>query len=294
MSVAPSAFFTTWAVLTILGAISVLGFSGPVFYRYFAKPTYELWRYKINPKYPPPEKIRLEIIQTAKGMVAATSAPALSLYFSQHGYSQAYCGVGDMGWTYLIASFFVAWLAADLWEFSYHYCGHRFSSMWEVHKHHHVFFNPSPFAVIADEPLDQFVRALPMFVFPLVAPVNMDLLFCSFGFFFYAYGVYLHCGHDMEWPDAHHTWINTSYQHFAHHAISIKNKPYHTGFYIQLWDRLMGSVYPRDKCFCSKCARAKGEREFKAWEEVVKPDYSVLLSPSFWLRGSKASGEKEH
>jgi len=286
MSKAPGSFFVTWAALTGLAFLSIMFFSGTVFLAYYAKPTYEKWRYKINPKFPQPKNVRLEVLQTLKGLVVAAFAPALSLYLEQHGHSQAYCGVQQHGWGYLIASFFVCWLAADLWEFAYHYLGHRLTSMWEVHKHHHIFFNPSPFAVIADEPVDQFFRALPMILFPCVAPVNMDMLFMQFGVFFYAYGVYLHWGYELDWPNAHHPWINTSYQHFAHHAISVMNKPYHTGFYIKLWDQIMGSTYPDEKCFCSKCARAKGEREFKQWEKIEKPDYSVLLSPRFWITGA--------
>lgn len=69
--------------------------------------------------------------------------------------SQAYCGVEPHGWPYLIFSFFVIWFGSDLWEFGYHYMGHVTAFGWEQHKPHHVFFNPSPFAVIADEALDQ-------------------------------------------------------------------------------------------------------------------------------------------
>ena len=66
---------------------------------------------------------------------------------------------------------------------------------WRHHRHHHVFHNPSPFSVIADEPVqcreiwgyirdnahcvqvDQLFRAAPLLVIPLLLPVNMDLLF---------------------------------------------------------------------------------------------------------------------
>ena len=35
-----------------------------------------------------------------------------------------------------------------------------------------------------------------MLLFPLLFPVNMDMVFVQFGLFFYAYGVYLHwCAH---------------------------------------------------------------------------------------------------
>jgi len=274
----------TWAILSSLAFVSVLILSGTAFCGYYAWPTYEKWRYKINPKFPSPEDVRCEIMLTLKGIATASFPPTLSLWLSQHGYSQAYCGVGDMGWGYLLLSGFMIWILTDFWSWGYHYCGHYFTSMWAVHRHHHKFHNPSPFAVIADEPLDQVIRALPMVLFPMLAPTNMDLMFFQFGVLFYAYGVYLHWGYDMEWPNAHTPFINTSYQHFAHHQLSIMNKPYHTGFFFKIWDDLAGSVYPKEKCFCSQCARAKGEREREQWEKVEKPDYSPLLSPSFWLQ----------
>jgi len=136
----------------------------------------------------------------------------------------------------------------------------------------------------------EFVRALPLLVLPLVMPVNIDLLFFTFALFFYGYGVVLHCAHEAEWPDAHHPIINTSFQHFAHHARSVKNKPYHTGFFFKVWDQLAGSVYDQP-CFCSKCARARGEREYAAWLKIVKPDYSPLLRPSFWLTSNTAKAQ---
>ena len=82
-----------------------------------------------------------------------------------------------------------------------------------------------------------------------------------------------------------------SFQHFCHHAKSIANVPYHTGFFFKVWDNRMGSVYPEERCFCSKCARAKGERTREAWDALKKPDYTPLLSPRFWLLGAKDSTE---
>jgi lathosterol oxidase len=292
MAVAPESFLVLWAILTIIMVISTTLFSGSAFFFYFARPTYERWRYKINPKFPEPYKVRLEYLQMLKGVVTATFLPTLSMYLVKNGASKAYCGVGEYGWGYLIASFFVCWVVADVYEFAYHYLGHRFEFMWAVHKHHHIFPNPSPFAVIADEPVDQFFRAAPIALFPMIAPLNMDMLLFLFGFFFYAWGVVLHWGFEFDWPNAHHPWINTSYHHFAHHALSVMKKPYHNGFYVQTWDNIMGSVYPKEKCFCSKCAREKGEREFEAWEKIEKPDYSVLLSPKFWIFGDGRQAKK--
>jgi len=279
-------FVTTWSITCVLSLIFVFPSSGLLFYLYYWKPTYESWRYKTNPKFPKPEKVRDEILTMLKGLFVANICPAFTLYLMQHNLSKGYCGLGNYSVTYLIGSFFFAWIFSDFFEFFYHYCGHKFSLLWNVHKHHHVFANPSPFAVIADEYLDQFARAAPLVILPLIMPINMDLLFLTYSIFFYGYGVYLHWGFELEYPDAHHPFINSSFQHYLHHAISVKNKPYHTGFFFKFWDRLFGSSYDGE-CFCVKCEQKAGKRTREAFDKVVKYDYSVLLSPSFWFPSSK-------
>ncbi len=91
----------------------------------------------------------LHCAQMLKGMLTATLCPALSLYLTRHNLSHAYCGIEPHGWLHFIGTFFIIWLGTDLWEFLYHYLGHKTAWGWANHKHHHLFFNPSPFAVIA-------------------------------------------------------------------------------------------------------------------------------------------------
>eukprot|EP01126_Amoeba_proteus_P059045 TRINITY_DN7683_c0_g1_i2.p1 TRINITY_DN7683_c0_g1~~TRINITY_DN7683_c0_g1_i2.p1 ORF type:complete len:306 (+),score=44.43 TRINITY_DN7683_c0_g1_i2:726-1643(+) len=276
-------FVTTWILITALGWFILMFLSVTLFMKYYVKPTYDQWTYKSNPNYPEPEKVRQEIIMMTKGLVTATLCPALSLFLTQKGLSKAYCGVSqEFGYSYLAFSFIGVWVTSDFWEFFYHWCGHKYDMLWKVHKSHHQFYNPTPFAVIADEYLDQFMRALPMLVFPMLVPLNIDMLFFIFALFFYGYGTYLHWGYELCCPDAHHPWLNTSFQHYLHHALSIKNKPYHTGFFFKFWDRMFGSMYT-GPCLCARCCREKGERTQQAWEKIEKPDYSVLLRPSFWF-----------
>ena len=65
--------------------------------------------------------------------------------------------------------------------------------------------------MIADECIDQLIRAMPLVIFPLIAPLNIDMLFFTYSTFFYAYGIFLHYGYEVEWPDAHHPIINASF-----------------------------------------------------------------------------------
>lgn len=279
-------FLTTWAALAGLGLVFTGAMSAALFRRYYWKPTYEQWRTKSSPAYPPPTMVRSEILTFLKGVAVVTIPPALALSLVSTGWSKAYCGVGDLGWGYLIGSFFVVWIGSDFYQYWYHRLGHEWRPTWRHHKHHHTYFNPTPFAVIADESLDNLMRGLPMLFFPLLMPTNLDMLFGTYALFFYAYGVYLHWGHELAWPDAHHPWLNTSFQHYLHHRSSTLRKPYSTGFFFRIWDHLFGSAPDEEVCSCAKCACERGERTPEAFARVEKPDYSVLLDPSFWLPGA--------
>lgn len=288
-------FLTTWAVLTVLAFVMMMLMSGTLFLRYYARPTFETWQWKSNPEFPPATLVRREVLQMLKGIYTATFCPALALHLVNAGWSKAYGGLGGHSVGYLVFTFFVVWIGSDFYEFAYHRMGHSFSFWWKQHKGHHVFFNPSPFAVIADDHVDQFIRSAPLLFLPMLMPINMDLLFFTYGAFFYGYGVYLHWGFEHRLLDAHHPWINTAFQHYVHHAKSTLNRPMHTGFFFKLWDQLAGSLYKAgpEECLCAKCSMARGERTREAFEALEKPDYSVLLKPSFWWNGGKRAARVE-
>jgi lathosterol oxidase len=262
----------------------IMGMSGGIFYKYYVNTTYEQWRRKSNPKFPTPQMVRAEVMQMLKGMATASLAPSLALYLSNNGKSSGYCGSGGYSFGYNLFTFLLVWVGSDFWEFYYHRLGHTTIIGWKQHKYHHLFYNPSPFAVIADEYIDQFFRSLPMLLFPTLMPMNLDMVFFTYGAFFYCYGTYLHWGFEFDYPDAHHPILNTSYQHYLHHAVSINKRPYHTGFFFKIWDQLFGSMYTGE-CKCAKCEHKNGRRTKAQFDAVKKYDYSCLLNFSFWKEG---------
>jgi len=287
ISEATGSFLATWVFVSLAATVFLFITSTPVFYYYYW-PTminYDKWTYKSNTKFPSPEKVRDEIVQMMKGMLCATICPSLSLELARRGVGHAFCGWGDKGLDYHVGVFLFCWLFSDFYEFFYHRIGHIDLRFWQHHKHHHVFHNPSPFSVIADEPIDQLIRSAPLLLIPLLVPVNMDVLFVQFGLMFYAYGVYLHCGYEHSFISPHNIVLNTSFQHYAHHARSSMNTPYHCGFFLKIWDQLFGTMYPEAEkgCFCAECSRANGERTLDEYQKVVVPDYEKLLQSSFWL-----------
>eukprot|EP00922_Rhytidocystis_sp_ex-Travisia-forbesii_P020348 GHVS01029948.1.p1 GENE.GHVS01029948.1~~GHVS01029948.1.p1 ORF type:complete len:305 (+),score=20.67 GHVS01029948.1:419-1333(+) len=271
----------TWALLFGLAWLFAMFLSSCTFYFLFWKPTYKLWVKKSNPNYPLPTKVREEIVQMNKGIVFSSFTPALTVWLAHRGFSKGYGGRPE-SWLQELGAQLCYLLMLDFFEFLYHYGTHRLSSLWQFHKYHHTFPNPSPFAVIADEVVDQLVRSSPMVFIPLFLPLNVDIMFIVMALFSYGYGTYLHCGHELDYPDAHHPFINTSYHHYCHHAVSILNKPYHCGFMLSIFDRIAGSMY-RDRCMCAKCCDAKGERTLEKWNQLHKPDYSVMLTGGFWI-----------
>jgi lathosterol oxidase len=212
-------FFPLWMSMTALGLLSMLILSGVIFYYYYVTPTYEMWQYKSNPKFPSPLLVKKEIIHMCKGLIVAALCPAFTLAISSSGYSHGYCGsTTNVKAMPLYAQAILVFFFTDLYEYVYHAIGHSFSFFWEVHRHHHRFYNPSPFAVIADEYLDQFVRTWPMVILPLLTPINMDLMFGIFTTLFYGYGVYLHWGYESPVLSAHNPIFNTAYHHYMHHS----------------------------------------------------------------------------
>jgi len=60
----------------------------------------------------------------------------------------------------------------ELYEYAWHRACHTYKPLWELHKIHHNFHNPSPISVISNHPLDLFVQASPLLVVPFIFPVS--------------------------------------------------------------------------------------------------------------------------
>lgn len=277
-------------------AFCYLGFSTlliPWFAHFYVYPTYDKWRRKSNPKYPSPKSVIGEIFM---GVVLAnpsvTFAPSIHLALISNGTLRHHCDT-PLTWQYRVYSFVMVLFIVDLYSWTWHFLGHYVGSLWSVHKHHHRFANPTPFSTIADLPPDNIVRSLYMIVVNVISygivglPVDVDVLYFVTAIIIGVYGMYFHCGHEFESLPYNHPILNTSYQHYVHHALSYRNKPYYTGFVFKIWDDIAGAHYHGKEVIPALEDQKLGNRSFERWEKEVMPllpDYGVLLSPSFWCR----------
>jgi len=67
--------------------------------------------------------------------------------------------------------------------------------------------------------------------------------------------------------------------------------PFQIGFMFKIWDQLAGSEWKGDD-LSAYTSVSKGGRTLKEFENIHKPDYSVLLSPAWWANPGTAVTKK--
>uniref|UniRef100_A0A0G4G417 Fatty acid hydroxylase domain-containing protein n=1 Tax=Chromera velia CCMP2878 TaxID=1169474 RepID=A0A0G4G417_9ALVE len=313
----PDSFLALYLATTFLGIFNVGLFSQLSFHFLYKKATFIKWQYKSNAEFPKAKLVRHEAVRTIQGIFFSAIFPALAIYLAKKkagGYGasdsdqgadsfleskvlpkfQGYCGIDSSGEGMIrhLAEMLFIILVTDVYEWLYHNLGHELDFLWRFHTHHHKFFNPTPWAVIADEPPDQIMRSLPLLVLPFVFRMNVDVLFFTFAAFFYVYGIYLHSGYECDWiVRSDNPVVNTSFQHYMHHYAGGRKHACHTGFFFKFEDWVVGSYYKGDltmeaqRPYYAINCRKGGKRKYADWERVAKkfPNYSVMYDWRFWL-----------
>jgi len=173
-----------------------------------------------------------------------------------HGYSFLYENIEDYGRWYLIAQFPIFLMFTDFGIYWIHRGLHHPSIYKQLHKKHHKWIMPTPFASVAFHPVDGFLQSLPYHLFPFIFPLQK---FAYLGLFFFVQ-IWTVLIHDGEYV-AHGTIINGAACHTMHHLYFNWNY----GQYTTLWDRMCGSYrQPNEELF-----RREDKMGQKEWERQV-------------------------
>lgn len=133
-----------------------------------------------------------------------------------------------------------------------------------LHKPHHKWIVPTPFASHAFHPLDGFAQSLPYHIFPFVFPLQKVAYVALFVFInFWTIMI-----HDGEYV-ANNPIINGAACHSVHHLAF----NYNYGQYTTLWDRLGGSYRaPEEDMFRKevRMSRRHWEKEASEMEKIVE------------------------
>lgn len=201
-------------------------------------------RYKKHPQFLD-NQVQLEIVYASKSIPIMGIFTSFAFVFEVRGYSKLYVG-SDVDQE----SFFHSWLFIGIsivaflfFTDSLIYWIHRgLHYRWfykYIHKDHHKWKVPTPFASHAFHPVDGFVQSLPYHIYPFIFPLHKVVYLLLF-IVVNVWTVSIHDG-DYRVPKLLEPFINGSAHHTDHHLLY----KYNYGQFFTLWDRLGSSFnYP--------------------------------------------------
>ncbi|KAL1922850.1 uncharacterized protein VTP21DRAFT_9226 [Calcarisporiella thermophila] len=167
--------------------------------------------------------------------LACSSIPVMSLYtvpwflFEVRGYSRLYNSVTEYGLFYLFFTIFEFLLFTDFGIYWIHRALHHRLLYARLHKPHHRWIVPTPFASHAFHPLDGYLQSLPYHIFVYIFPMHR-LLYLGMFIFVNFWTIMIHDGEMLT----NNPVINSSAHHTIHHLYF----NYNYGQYSTLWDRV--------------------------------------------------------
>lgn len=166
------------------------------------------------------------------------SIPTILLFLLElRGYSKLYDDVGEFpsGWFHLVVSVLSFLFFTDMLIYWIHRGLHHRLVYKHVHKPHHTWKIPTPFASHAFHPLDGFLQGLPYHIYPFIFPLH-KMVYLGLYILVNFWTISIHDG-DFRVPQILRPFINGSAHHTDHHLFFDCNY----GQYFTLWDRIGGS-----------------------------------------------------
>jgi lathosterol oxidase len=240
-------FYFLWPVLAVIGVSWYLLICGGLYLLLhrsrFAQPALR-WKTQTQPTRP--DQVRGEIFDGVLSMSMVMGCVAIAFWCSSNGYNRMYASPSDYPMWVIPASVVGVFLVMEVFEWAFHWACHHNALLWKIHKHHHRYSNPTPFGVMADAPLDMFIKASPILWIPFLFPIWDVALIGTFAVMNFLYGIYLHGGFDLPWmPSPHSRYLVSAWHHNDHHAGSLD---YNYGFFTGFMDILFKTRFtPSDK-----------------------------------------------
>lgn len=217
-----------------------------------------------HPKYLK-NQVKLEMIQANKAMPVMSILTAFCFLFEVRGYAKLYDtteqGPG-MWYNILQFPFFICF--TDLFIYWIHRGLHHPSIYKKLHKPHHKWIMPTPYASHAFHPIDGFAQSIPYHVFPFLFPLSKFAYIVLFVFI----NIWTIIIHDGEYV-ADNPIINGAACHTMHHLYF----NYNYGQFTTLWDRMGGSYRkPADELFQKelKMCQSQWKKQVEEMEKIVK------------------------
>ena len=141
------------------------------------------------------------------------------------------------GWVFLLLSIVAFLMFTDCLIYWIHRGLHHRLLYKYLHKPHHKWKVPTPYASHAFHPVDGFLQSVPYHIYPFLFPLHKIVYLVLF-VFVNIWTVSIHDG-DYKVPVLLQPFINGSAHHTDHHVLY----KYNYGQFFTLWDRIGGSFH---------------------------------------------------
>jgi len=236
-----------------------------------------------HPKYLS-HQIRLEIQQTMTSIPFMALLTAPFFLAEVRGFGNLYGNIDDYPRWYFYFQFPLFLLFTDCGIYWIHRGLHHKSVYKTLHKPHHKWIMPTPYASHAFHPVDGWAQSLPYHIFPFIFPLHK----IAYLFLFCFINVWTILIHDGEYV-ANSPLINGAACHTMHHLYF----NYNYGQFTTLWDRLGGSYRkPNEELFQkeTKLSQKEWSRQVEEMEVVVKEVEGEEGDDRVYAADVKASG----
>ncbi len=215
-------------------------------------------RKRIQNVTPDGRQISREIQYSIGTLIVFAALDLIVLWLHETGLSQLYFHISDYGWWYFFASFLITILIHDAYFYFIHRLMHWGPVYERVHKVHHSFTNPTPWAAYAFHPLEAMLEFGIAVVLVLVMPIHIIVLL-AFVHYMLIMNSLAHLGFEF-FPKgfARHPigrWFLTATHHNIHH----RTFRYNYGFYFTFWDRMLGTNHPQYEDWFDEVAGRESE-----------------------------------
>lgn len=249
-----------YLITTLFGAVIYFVCASLSYFTIFDKATFKHPKYLKN-------QISMEIKQTCQSLPWIGLCTVPFFLAEVQGYSKLYDRSEDgPGMWYNILQFPIFLMFTDFFIYWIHRGLHHPTIYKKLHKAHHKWIVPTPFASHAFHPLDGFAQSVPYHVFPFLFPLQK---FAYIGLFVFV-NIWTVMIHDGEYA-TNSEIINGAACHTMHHLYF----RYNYGQYTTLWDRLGGSYRaPNDELFSKeeKMSKDEWDRQAKEAAEISRQE----------------------
>lgn len=258
-------FFTTW----VFGFVYYFSLATLSYVFLFDKETFKHPKFLKN-------QISLEIRQAVGAMPGLALCTAALFVLEVRGHTRMYGGTSSSsssssapdgpGTWYNWAQLPLFILFTDFCVYWIHRGLHHPLVYKHLHKSHHKWIMPTPFASLAFNPIDGFLQSVPYHAFPMIFPMHKFIFVGAFIFV----NIWTILIHDGEYVTDNPV-INGSACHSAHHLYF----NYNYGQYLTLWDRLGGSYRRPEKEWFDRALKMSKETWKKGVSEMEKIQEAV-------------------